>query len=129
MRFFSLVSFLLVAGAPALADFNISFEWGDIPKCTSGNPNTVANPVFKLEGLPAGTTSVQFKLKDRDVPGYDHGGSKRLGITSSGRVPTGVFKYKSPCPPNGVHTYEWTATARNGNKVIGTAVASRKYPE
>jgi phosphatidylethanolamine-binding protein (PEBP) family uncharacterized protein len=129
MRISSLAVVLALFGAPAFADFKLSFEWGDIPRCTTGNPNTVGNPVFKLEGVPAGTTSVQFKLKDRDVPGYDHGGSKRLGISGDGTVPTGVFKYKSPCPPNGVHTYEWTATARNGNQVIGQAVARRKYPE
>ena len=129
MRISSLAVVLAFFAAPAFADFKVSFEWGDIPKCTTGNPNTVGNPVFKLQGVPAGTTSIQFKLKDRDVPGYDHAGSKRLGISGDGTVPTGVFKYKSPCPPNGVHTYEWTSTARNGNKVIGQAVAQRKYPE
>ena len=129
MRVSSLAVFLVLFASPSFADFKMSFEWGDIPRCTTGNPNTVGNPVFKLAGVPAGTTSIQFKLKDRDVPGYDHGGSKRLGISGDGTVPAGIFKYKSPCPPNGVHTYEWTATARNGNQVIGQAVAQRKYPE
>lgn len=119
----------LVSSAAAAQSFSMSFEWGNIPLCTSGRPNTVGNPVFVLRGLPPGTTSVQFKLKDLNVPSYNHGGSKKLGITQGGAVPSGVFKYKSPCPPSGAHTYEWTATARAGNKVVGTAKAQRRYPE
>ncbi len=108
---------------------SLSFKWGDIPACNTGRPNTVGSPAFVLRGLPEGTTSVQFKLKDRDAPGYNHGGSKRLKITRDGQLPFGVFKYKSPCPPGGVHTYEWTATARKGSKVLAKAVAVRRYPE
>ena len=130
MRFaLSLVALGLSLGtaAPAAADFKLSFKWGNIPLCTSGRPNRVANPEFVLKGLPAGTTSVEFRLKDLDVPTYNHGGGK-VKLTKSGKVPSGVFKYKSPCPPNGSHTYEWTATARKGNKVIARAKAQRKYP-
>ena len=28
--------------------FSFTFEWGDIKKCTSGNPNKVSNPIFNL---------------------------------------------------------------------------------
>ena len=120
---------MILATAAQAQDFSLAFKWGNIPLCTSGRPNTVANPAFVLKGLPAGTTSVQFKLKDLDVPSYNHGGSKRLGIAQSGTVPSGVFTYKSPCPPSGSHTYEWTATARAGNRVLGVAAARRTYPE
>jgi len=46
-------------------------------------------------------------------------------------IAPGAFKYKSPCPPGGVHTYEWTATAMTdrGGGVLGTASATRQYPE
>jgi phosphatidylethanolamine-binding protein (PEBP) family uncharacterized protein len=131
-RFLWTIPVLLSATATpvAAADFRLSFDsWGNIPACTSGRPNRVGNPEFTLSGVPEGTTSIQFEMKDLDVPGYDHGGSKRLGITGDGRVPFGTFTYKSPCPPGGVHTYEWTATARSGNKVLARAKAQRKYPE
>lgn len=115
---------------PAGSGFRLNFSgWGDIPLCTSGRPNVVGNPEFILSGVPSGTTSVQFTLQDLDVPSYDHGGSGRLEITGDGRLPFGTFTYKSPCPPRGAHTYEWTATARSGDKVLATAKARRKYPE
>lgn len=111
------------------ADFSFSFTWGDIKRCNSGNPNTVFNPKFVLKNLPAGTSQVQFRLKDLNAPGYNHGGGK-VSITKSGIVPSDAFKYKSPCPPGGQHTYEWTAIARDANgKKLATARAQRKYPE
>lgn len=125
--FLSVVAALALAG-PAAAEFSISFEWGNIPLCTTGKPNKVGAPAFLIKDLPPGTQTVQFRLKDLDVPSYNHGGGK-LRISSSGRLPFGSFKYKSPCPPGGRHTYEWTATARNGGKVLGVAKARRKYPE
>ncbi|OWU86143.1 hypothetical protein ATO6_04610 [Oceanicola sp. 22II-s10i] len=118
----------LSAGA-ASAEMKLSFSgWGNIPSCTSGRPNTVGNPQFTLSGVPAGTETIEFKLVDLDVPSYDHGGA-RLKMTGSGKVPAGLFKYKSPCPPSGVHTYEWRATAKAGNKVLAKAAAKRRYPE
>ncbi len=108
-------------------EFSLSFKWGNIPLCTSGRPNKVANPEFVLKGLPKGTTTVDFRHKDLDVPTFNHGGGK-VKVTASGKVPSGAFKYKSPCPPNGSHTYEWTATARKGGKVLARAKARRKYP-
>lgn len=119
----------IILASPAAAEFRLSFDgWGNIPLCTTGNPNTVGNPGFTLKGLPQGTTTVQFKLKDLNVPSYNHGGSKKLKITTDGKVPAGTFKYKSPCPPGGSHTYEWTATARKGGKVLARASAKMKYP-
>ncbi|WP_299349553.1 hypothetical protein [uncultured Shimia sp.] len=116
--------------SPAAAEFSLSFKgWDNIPLCTSGNPNTVGNPEFTLKGVPDGTTTVQFQPKDLDVPNYNHGGSKKLKITKDGKVPAGTFSYKSPCPPSGSHTYQWTATARKGGKKLATAMAQRKYPK
>lgn len=112
------------------ADFELKFSsWGGIPLCSSGQPGMVGNPSFQLNNLPEGTTSVQLRLKDLDVPGYNHGGSKRLNIREDGRIAAGTFRYKSPCPPSGVHTYEWTATARKGGKSLGSASARRRYPD
>ncbi len=129
MRFWLIsTSSLLLCANMAAAEFAISFNWGDIPRCTSGRPNTVGSPAFKITDLPEGTTEVIFKLKDLNAPGYNHGGGK-VKVSSSGTLPSGAFKYKSPCPPNGKHTYEWRATAKGGGKVLGKAKARRKYPE
>ena len=124
---FSLAALAFSAGA-GHAEMTVSFKWGGIPLCTTGKPNTVANPEFVLKGVPEGTNRLSFKLKDLDVPSYNHGGGK-VKMSQSGKVPSGVFKYKSPCPPGGVHTYEWTATAQIGNKTAAVAKARRKYPE
>ncbi len=125
---FAAVAALSVSASQATAEFAISFEWGDIPRCTTGRPNIVGSPAFVLSDVPAGTTSVEFRLKDRDAPNYDHGGAK-VKIGRDGQMPFGAFRYKSPCPPGGTHTYVWTATARAGNKVLARATATRKYPE
>ncbi len=126
---------LLIAGAtvftalPAAA-FEINFKWSGLKLCTSGNPNTVASPAFTLKDVPEGTKFIEFRLKDLDVPGYNHGGGK-VAYTGGTEIPAGAFKYKSPCPPNGVHEYEWRATARskkNGGK-LGVATRMRPYPE
>lgn len=130
MRIMALIAAgVMATTAPALAEMDISFEWGDIPRCTSGRPNTVGNPQFELSGVPEGTASVEFRLKDLDAPHYNHGGAK-LKITQSMTVPFGTFTYKSPCPPGGVHTYEWQAIARDAaGTVLDEATARRQYPE
>ena len=112
------------------AAFSLEFKWRPLKLCTSGSPNTVANPVFKLNEVPAGTKYIRFKLKDNDAPNYNHGGGV---VAWSGQdvIAPGAFRYKSPCPPSGVHTYVWTATAqkkKNGGK-LATAKAERQYPE
>ncbi len=116
---------------PAAAEFRIAFDWSGLQLCTSGKPNVVPNPQFRVSGLPAGTRAVRFRLKDLDVPQYDHGGGW-VEMSSDGTVPAGVFTYKSPCPPGAVHDYEWTAVAKTktgGGKTLATAKAQRKYPE
>ncbi len=66
----------LVSTINANAEFSFTFEWGDIKKCTSGNPNKVENPIFNLVNVPEGTKELRFKMKDKDVPQYNHGGGK-----------------------------------------------------
>jgi len=123
-----IAAILGVLATPALADMEMEFSWGDIPRCTSGRPNTVSNPEFVVSGVPNGTATVEFRLKDLNVPSYNHGGGK-LRMSADGKVPSGLFKYKSPCPPNGSHTYQWKATARDASgKVLATAKAERTYP-
>ena len=125
-----LVCLALSSGPAWAADFSFSFTWAGLKSCTSGNPNTVNNPKFVLKNVPAGTKFIRFKLTDKNVPSYNHGGGV-VAWSGEKSIDPGAFTYKSPCPPGGVHTYEWTATAqtqKNGGK-IATAKAARKYPE
>lgn len=129
MRFFALCSLMSLCAVPAFS-FDLSFEWGPLKTCTSGNPNTVPSPEFTLGDVPEGTLFIAFKMVDKDRPSVNHGGGT-VAWNGETTIPAGAFKYKSPCPPDGAHTYEWTATAqtkKNGGK-LGTAKASRDYPE
>ena len=73
---------------------------------------------------------LRFKMKDKDVPNYNHGGGKIKNYSGETTIQPGAFKYKSPCPPDGTHTYEWTITAiGDKKKKLGKAVATRNYPE
>jgi hypothetical protein len=119
----------LAVGIPASA-FEIDFTWDGLKSCTSGTPNTVANPRFALKDVPEGTKFIRFKLVDTNVRDFDHGGGV-VAYTGQDAIDPGAFKYKSPCPPDGAHKYEWTATAqtkKSGGK-LGTAKAARNYPE
>lgn len=128
MRKTLLYAICVLCAGPAFA-FDIGFDWSGLKSCTNGRPNVVANPAFQVRDVPAGTKFIRFKLTDRDVPGYNHGGGV-VAYAGQGVIAPGAFTYKSPCPPNGRHTYEWTATAqtkKNGGK-LATARAARKYP-
>ncbi len=120
-------SVVLTSASPASA-FSMNFQWGNLKLCTSGRPNRVNNPTFSLSGVPDGTAKIKFKMKDLAVPSYNHGGGTAK-YTGQSSIAPGAFKYKSPCPPNGSHTYEWTATAVDSKgKKLGTATARKKYP-
>ena len=125
---YALLALALAATPASAGDFSISFTWGDIPACHSGHPGTVGSPRFQVQGLPKGTDTLDLRLKDLDAPGYNHGGG-RLKISGDVVIPFGTFRYRSPCPPGGVHRYEWRATARGNGQVLGRAKAMRKYPE
>ena len=121
--------FFFFTSVVSAAEFGLEFEWGNLKKCNTGNPNKVGNPLFKLSNVPEGTKILQFRMKDKNAPGYNHGGGK-VEYSGQNTIEPGAFKYKSPCPPGGVHTYIWTVTAKNEKKKkIGKATAKRKYPE
>jgi phosphatidylethanolamine-binding protein (PEBP) family uncharacterized protein len=123
---------ILWAATAAAGDFQMTFEWGDIPLCTSGRPNRVPNPKFVLSNVPEGTKFIEFKMKDLDAPSYNHGGGT---VTYSGDdvIEPGAFTYLSPCPPGGTHRYRWTARAKEKTGLfsgsIGTAEAMKTYPK
>ena len=110
--------------------FGFSFdEWGKFKKCTSGRPTRVENPIFKLSNVPDGTIKIKFSLQDLNARSYNHGGGAVKYVGQS-VIETGAFKYKSPCPPRGVHTYEWTAKAYDAKgEIIARAKIKKKYPQ
>ena len=123
------LAFFLFTSIVNAGEFGLEFEWGNLKKCNTGNPNKVDNPLFKLSNVPEGTKILQFRMKDKNAPGYNHGGGK-VEYSGQNTIEPGAFKYKSPCPPGGVHTYVWTVTAKNEKKKkIGKAKAQRKFPE
>jgi hypothetical protein len=128
-----IISVLFFLVSPVLADeFAISFEWGDIPLCTNGAPNTVPNPKFILSNVPENTKFISFALTDLNSPTYNHGGGV-VEYTGNNVIEPGAFKYQSPCPPNGSHRYEWTAKSKESNgffsSAIGIAKSAKDYPE
>ena len=126
------IAALAILGLSGLAqadDFSFEFEWGDIPRCTTGRPNRVDNPTFTVANVPAGTVRLKFRLKDRDAPRYNHGGGE-VYYNGAAVIGPGAFKYKSPCPPRTTHTYRWTAKALDQDgESLAEATASRVYPE
>lgn len=125
-----LATALLLSFSAQANAFEVSFTWAGLKRCTTGSPNSVANPAFILKDVPQGTAYIRFKLVDKNVPGFKHGGGT-VAYSGQGVIAPGAFKYKSPCPPNGTHLYEWTATAqakKNGG-ALATAKAARNYPE
>jgi len=109
-------------------EFSFTFEWGKIPECTDGNPGQVPNPIFTLSNVPKGTKKIEFYMEDQDAPNYDHGGGT-ASYKGENMIQPGAFEYASPCPPDGTHTYQWSAYAKdaNGDKV-GEATAKKNYP-
>ena len=104
------------------ADLKFDFKWvGWKDKCTT------KSPAFKIISAPEGTKKISFRMVDLNVPSYSHGGGK---AKYSGKdIPRGAFKYKGPCPPSGVHKYEWTAKAldADGNE-LGKAKVMHPFP-
>lgn len=120
----------LLVSAPQMASaFSISFNWNGLKSCTNGQPKRVKSPAFRLSKVPAGTQYIRFRLKDKNAPGYNHGGGL-VAYKGQKTVAAGAFKYKSPCPPSGRHTYVWTAVAQKTKKghKLAVAKAARKYP-
>jgi phosphatidylethanolamine-binding protein (PEBP) family uncharacterized protein len=113
--------FLLAAATADAADLGVAFTWDGTKACSS------KPPAFKITGIPAGTKTLKFEMKDLDYRSYYHGGGS-VDYAGSGDIPAGAFGYSGPCPPSGdVHRYRWTVEALNANDdtlAEGTATES-----
>ena len=119
----AMVMAAMANGSAPKGIFRLGFDWGELELCTTGTPNVVPSPEFDLSGVPPGTKFIRFKLIDHDAPGFDHGGGL-VTFAGQGFIPSGMFAYKSPCPPDGRHLYEWQAIALDGENGRELARAS-----
>ncbi|MCO5092191.1 phospholipid-binding protein [Bosea sp. (in: a-proteobacteria)] len=110
------------ATSAALPKLAVSFAW-----CQGTSPS------FQVSGIPAGSKVLELRMKDRQVPQWNHGGGDVPVKGASMAIPCGTISgvYNGPNPPGReVHDYDWTVTARDANgapTAVGTA--SRKYPQ
>lgn len=101
----------------------VDFAWSKTDKCSS------KSPAFNVSNVPEGTKRLIFKMKDLNVPSYNHGGGT-VEYSGDGHIPAGAFSYKGPCPPFGVHKYEFTVKAvdESGKTLLGEGKAVRNFP-
>jgi phosphatidylethanolamine-binding protein (PEBP) family uncharacterized protein len=105
------------------AAMSVKFSWAGYRACSS------RSPAFSVSDVPAETARLAFKMIDRDLPSYPHGGGT-VAYHGQSEIPAGAFSFKGPCPPSGQqHIYEWTMQAldRDG-KAIGSATATGPFP-
>jgi phosphatidylethanolamine-binding protein (PEBP) family uncharacterized protein len=111
-----------LAAATDARAMDARFAWSGIPRCSR------VSPAFTMHGVPAGTASLRFALRDEDRPGSNHGGAT---IPYAGpSVPRGAVDHRGPCPPEGqMHLYFWTVDAIDAvGNVLATASASGRFP-
>jgi len=108
--------------AESVIDMGVTFDWSGTRACSSVPPS------FTLSAVPDGTENLIFRMVDRDVPSFRHGGG--VVAYTDPEVEAGAFSYTGPCPPNGeTHSYEWTVQAVNGEGVIiGEGTAREDFP-
>ena len=110
--------------SPDAVELSVDFAWQASDRCSS------QSPAIRVHNIPAATKTLQVKLKDRDVPNWNHGGgtvaNDGSGLISAGALQNG---YNGPCPPSGSHRYQFTVKAIDAAGVIvGTGQQTRTFP-
>ncbi|HSO20761.1 MAG TPA: hypothetical protein VLT88_14960 [Desulfosarcina sp.] len=123
-------AFLLVAGCasapvgPDAVELGVDFEWQTSDRCSSRSPE------IRVTNIPPATQTLKIRLKDRDVPTWNHGGGS-VAYKGSGVIPAGALKngYNGPCPPRGTHRYEFTVQALDAaGTIVGSGKRMRPFP-
>ncbi|MBC2737194.1 MAG: phospholipid-binding protein [Desulfobacteraceae bacterium] len=110
--------------SPDAVELSVDFAWQASDRCSS------QSPVIRVKNIPAATKTLQIKLKDRDVPTWNHGGGT-VAYDGSDVIPAGALQdgYNGPCPPSGSHRYQFTVKAIDAAGVIvGTGQQTRNFP-
>ena len=84
---------------------SLSADWGSTRRCFE-----TASPNFTVGSVPPGTVKLGFRMKDLDLPQFNHGGGV-VAFSGQTTIPMGAFSYKGPCPQLKAHTYRWTVDA------------------
>jgi len=109
----------------AAAEMEVSFSWAGIEACTHESPE------IRVDRIPDGTVELQVRLKDINVPAYNHGGG-RVKNDGSGVIPPGALTigYNGPCPPyKERHKYEFLVLARDAQgQIIGFGKSRQLFP-
>jgi len=102
---------------------SVDFTWTGYQACSSNSP------AFVVSDVPAGTAQLAFKMVDKNVPTYPHGGGT-IAYHGARQTPAGAFSFRGPCPPAGErHMYEWIVRALDADgKTIASATAAAKFP-
>ena len=116
------VAALGLLSSDALA-MSVKFSWKGYQSCST------RSPAFIVSEVPSGAAQLVFKMVDKDVPTYPHGGGI-IAFTGNSEIPAGAFSYRGPCPPNGQqHVYEWTVRAIDGKgKALASTTVAEKFP-
>lgn len=106
------------------AEMTVDFSWEGIKACTHESPE------IRVSDVPDGTAELRVRLKDIDIPAWNHGGGN-VTYDGSGIIPAGTLAlgYNGPCPPGGRHKYEFSVMAVDaGGVIIGFGKARRPFP-
>ncbi|HYB08401.1 MAG TPA: phospholipid-binding protein [Alphaproteobacteria bacterium] len=118
-----LVCLTVDAALLSAAGFLVDFTWEGTASCFDPQ-----SPPFTLSGVPDGTKSLNFEMKDLDAPNYPHGGGT-LPYSGQSEVKRGAFSYRGPCPPSGQHSYQWTIKALDDSgNALAVAHVMKKFP-
>jgi hypothetical protein len=107
---FVAVALMTVGAATQAQAFTASVKWAETSGCSGQTPNVT------FSAVPKGTTKIDVKLVDLDLPTFNHGGGS-VDFTGKTRYEPGELlslfsTYRGPCPPVGTtHRYEWTFNA------------------
>ena len=106
------------------AELIVTFSWEGTNACSRQSPE------IRVANLPPDAAELKVRLKDLDVPNWNHGGGT-LDHDGSGIIPAGALTsgYNGPCPPGGRHRYEFSVKALDADgSIVGFGKAMRSFP-
>jgi len=130
VRWMIVLTVLLVMGcagaevAPDAVELGVDFSWKGVKKCS------LISPRIRVSNIPVGTVTLAVKLKDLDVPGWNHGGGT-VAYNGNGTLQPGALdnRYNGPCSPSGSHRYQFSVRAINAEGVvIGMGKSMKMFP-